>query len=309
MAQRFYALPPVTTLAVFEAAARHGSFSHAATELNVTPGAVSRQVRALENDLKAPLFLRHNRGVVLTAAGEELQAVLAQGFSRASEVVGAIRRGELNQRVTLACSDVVGSMWLVPRMPDFWRRYPQIAVDHLMTDNPRDLRRAEVELRIRFGAGNWADETAEPLFDDLVYPVCSPGFAAANAGVRVADLARLPLLEVDWVASDWVRWEDLLAHASQKPEGAPHRRFSKFGVAIAAAMADQGVVIGWDRIIAPMIASGQLVRLTELTMKPVGAYHLTWNTGRHLSPAAVVMRDWLREQAAAPDHIGVSANP
>jgi LysR family transcriptional regulator, glycine cleavage system transcriptional activator len=166
MAQRFYGLPPITSLAVFEAAARHASFSLAAAELNVTPGAVSRQVRALEQDLGSQLFLRHNRGVVLTAAGEELQAVLTQGFSRAAEVVRSIRRGELASRVTLACSDVVGSMWLLPRMPDFWRRFPQIGVDHLMTDNLRDLRRAEVELRIRFGSGVWADETAEKLFDD-----------------------------------------------------------------------------------------------------------------------------------------------
>lgn len=291
MAQRFYALPPVTTLAVFEAAARHGSFSTAAAELNVTPGAVSRQVRALEDDLGAPLFLRHNRGVVLTAAGEELSATLAQGFSRASEVVRAIRHGELGQRVTLACSDVVGSMWLVPRMPDFWRRYPEIRVDHLMTDNLRDLRRAEVELRIRFGAGLWADETSELLFDDLVYPVCSPRFAADHG----EDLTRLPLLEVDWVAPDWVRWEDFLAQAGMK-SAPPHRRFSKFSVAIAAALADQGVVIGWHHIVAPLVAAGQLVRLTQLTMKPAGAYHLTWNTGRRLSPAAETMRAWLRAQ-------------
>lgn len=298
MSQRFYSLPALTTLAVFEAAARHGSFSLAAGELNVTPGAVSRQIRALEDDLGSPLFLRHNRGVVLTAAGEELQAVLAQGFARASEVVRAIRRGELAERVTLACSDVVGSMWLVPRMPDFWRRFPRIRVDHLMTDNLRDLRRAEVELRIRFGAGTWAEETAEFLFDDMVYPVCSPAFAAAHPGACEADLPAMPLLEVDWVASDWVRWEDILSHAGLRPEVTAPRRFSKFSVAIAAAMADQGVVIGWHRLVAPLVASGQLVRLTGLTMKPAGGYHLTWNTGRKLSPAALQMRDWLREQAA-----------
>lgn len=296
MAQRFYALPPVTTLAVFEAAARHGSFSTAATELNVTPGAVSRQVRALEEDLGAALFRRHNRGVLLTPEGEELQAVLSQGFSRASEVVRAIRRGELGQRVTLACSDVVGSMWLVPRMPDFWRRFPEIAVDHLMTDTLRDLRRAEVELRIRFGAGTWADETAERLFDDQVFPVCSPRFAAGHVGASAADLAAMPLLEVDWVAPDWVRWEDLLAAAGLRAP-APQRRFSKFSVAIAAARADQGVVIGWQRMVEPLLSSGALVRLTDLSLTPPGAYHLTWNTGARLSPAAETMRGWLREQA------------
>jgi DNA-binding transcriptional LysR family regulator len=300
MSQRFYALPPLTTLAVFEAAARHAGFSLAASELNVTPGAVSRQIRALEADLGAPLFLRHNRGVVLTEAGEALQSVLAQGFSRTSEVVRSIRRGDLARRVTLACSDVFGSMWLVPRMPDFWRRFPQIKVDHLISDTPRDLRRAEVELRIRFGAGSWAEETAEKLFDEKVYPVCSPAFAAAHPGVVASDLPRLPLLEVDWVAPDWLSWEDLLTQAGLRPEGVEDRRFSKFSVAIAAAMADQGVVIGWHRIVAPLVASGQLVRLTDLEMVPNGAYYLTCNTGRTLSPAGAQMRDWLLEQAFSP---------
>lgn len=222
--------------------------------------------------------------------------MLSQGFSRASEVVRAIRQGEVGRRVTLGCSDVVGAMWLLPRMPDFWRRFPDVGVDHLMTDTLRDLRRAEVELRIRFGNGHWADETAELLFGDEVFPVCSPGFAAAHPGVDAAALARLPLLEVDWVAPDWVRWEDLLAAAGQRAP-APQRRFSKFSVAIAAARADQGVVIGWGRMVAPLLASGELVRLTDLALIPPGGYHLTWNTGARLSTAAETLRDWLRAQA------------
>lgn len=297
MSRRFYGLPPVTALAVFEAAARHASFTNAALELNVTPGAVSRQIRNLEEDLSAALFLRHNKGVVLTPAGEDLFAVLAQGFSRASDVVRAIRRGDLARRVTLACSDVFGTMWLVPHMPDFWRRFPQIKVDHLISDYQRDMRRSEVELRIRFGSGNWVDETSESLFDERVYPVCSPAFAAAHRGAGVADLPALPLLEVDWVAPDWVRWDDLLAHAGLSAGPTDDRRFSKFGVAIAAAMADQGVVIGWHRIIKPLVAQGRLVRFTDLVMRPQGGYHLTWNSGRKLSSAAEQLRAWLHEMA------------
>lgn len=168
----------------------------------------------------------------------------------------------------------------------FLASFSAIKVDHLITDNLRDLRRPDLELLIRFGNGVWAEETAEFLFDDMDYPVCSPAFAASHPGVTTADLPRLPLMEVDWVAPDWVCWEDILSHAGLRPEATKDRRLSKFSVAIAAAMADQGVVIGWHRIVAPMIAAGQLVRLTDLSMRPTGGYHLTWNTGLVPSPAA-----------------------
>lgn len=299
MVRRFYDLPPVTSLAVFEAAARHCSFTHAAAELNVTPGTVSRQIRSLEENLGVPLFLRNNRGVILTVDGEALFHVLASGFSHAADTVRAIRRGETARRIIVACSDVFGSMWLVPRMPDFWQRYPEIKVDHLITDNTPNFRRAEVELRIRFGSGTWADETSELLFDDRVYPVCSPSFAHDHANMSLADLKDIPLLDVEWVATDWLRWEDMLAHVGIPVHAANVRRFGKFSVALQAAMADQGVVIGWHRIVEPLIREGKLMRYSELVMQPPGGYYLTWNTARKLSPAALQFKAWMEEHAQA----------
>jgi DNA-binding transcriptional LysR family regulator len=305
MVRRFYDLPPVTSLAVFEAAARHCSFTHAATELNVTPGAISRQIRSLEDNLGAPLFLRNNRGVVLTADGEALFHVLASGFSSAADMVRAIRNGQTARRLTVACSDVFGSMWLVPRMPDFWQRYPEITVDHLITDYTPNFRRAEVELRIRFGSGTWAEETSELLFDDRVYPVCSPAFAATHRRTSFADLKEMPLLDVEWVATDWLRWEDMLAHVGVPTDEANIRRFGKFSVALQAAMADQGLVIGWHRIVDPLIREGRLVRFSDLVMQPPGGYYLTWNTGRTLSRAARQFREWMSEFGQAERAAGV----
>lgn len=299
MVRRFYDLPPVTSLAVFEAAARHCSFTQAAAELNVTPGAVSRQVKTLEDELGTHLFLRNNRGVVLTAEGEELFHLLAAGFSRASDAVRAIRRGETGRRVTVACSDVFGSMWLIPRMPDFWERYPDIRIDHLITDFTPNFRRSEVELRIRFGSGTWADETSELLFEDRVYPVCSPAFAERYKDSALVDFRDMPLLDVEWVATDWLRWEDMLALVGVSINAERVRRFGKFSVALQAAMADQGLVIGWHRIVDPLIREGKLVRFSDLVMQPPGGYYLTRNTGRPLSKAGARFREWMMEQAAA----------
>ena len=203
MVRRYYDLPSLTTLAIFEASARHLSFKLAAAELNVTPGAVSKQIKAIEDELGVPLFVRRGTGVTLTSAGEDLYGVLSGSFSRAAEVVRTIKRGDRSKNVTIACTDALATMWLIPRMADFWERFPEITVDHLISDNPRDYRRAEVELRVRYGLGAWADETAELLFDDTIYPVCGPGFARRHRNVTPEALPDLPLLHVDWVDPEW----------------------------------------------------------------------------------------------------------
>ncbi|MGX9148219.1 LysR substrate-binding domain-containing protein [Mesorhizobium sp. 128a] len=298
MVRRYYDLPSLTALAVFEASARHLSFKLAASELNVTPGAVSRQIKAIEEELGVPLFVRLGTGVMLTGAGEELYAVLANGFSKASEVVRTVKRGDRSKNVTVACSDAFASMWLIPRMPYFWTSYPEIAVDHLISDNARDYRRAEVDLRIRYGFGSWPDETAELLFDDVIYPVCGPAFAQVHRDATAESLPELPLLHVNWVDPDWPDWDEVLRRAGI-PHGVPRgRRFGKFFVTLQAAQADQGVAVGWHRFVRPLIEDGRLVKITDLEVPAPGGYYLSWNDNRTLSPAAKLFREWLVKMAA-----------
>lgn len=297
MVRRYYELPSLTALAVFEASARHLSFKLAAAELNVTPGAVSKQIRAIEDELGVPLFVRSGAGVALTSAGEDLYGVLSSSFSRAAEVVRTIKRGDRSKNVTIACTDAFATFWLIPRMGEFWERFPDITVDHLISDNAREYRRAEVELRIRYGLGAWADETAELLFDDTIYPVCGPGFAAKHRDATAQTLPDLPLLHVDWVDPEWADWDEVLRRAKIPHGPMRGRRFSKFSVALQAAQADQGVAVGWHRLVRPLMQEGRLVRLTDLEMTAPGGYYLTWNDRRTLSPAAETLRSWLREAA------------
>lgn len=299
MVRRYYDLPSLTALAIFEAAARHLSFKRAAAELNVTTGAVSKQIKAIEDELGVPLFIRgSNTGVSLTPAGEDLYGVLSSSFSRAAEAVRTIKRGDRSRNVTIACTDAFATFWLIPRMADFWARFPDVTVDHLISDNPRDYRRAEVELRVRYGLGAWADETAELLFDDTIYPVCGVGFAARHSDATAAALPELNLLHVDWADPDWPDWDEVFRRA-QIPHGPNKgRRFSKFAVALSAAQADQGVAVGWHRLVRPLLGDGKLVRLTDLEVPAPGGYYLTWNERRPLSPAAESLRTWLRELAA-----------
>jgi LysR family glycine cleavage system transcriptional activator len=298
MVYRHYRLPSLTSLAAFEACARHRSVTRAASELNVTPGAVSRQVKGLEEELGVPLFSRSQAGLLLTADGEALYAVLASAFSRTAEIVQTIRSGNRAVRVTLACTHAVATRWLMPRMGDFWRRFPEITVDHLISDDARDFRRSEVDLRIRYGLGAWPDETSALLMEEAIYPIAGPGFAAAHRHATAADLPALPLLHVDWVDAEWIGWDELLRRAAIPHGPLSGRRFSSFAVALQACQEDQGLAVGWHRLVHDLVEAGRIVPFTELRIPSPGAYWLTWNASRTLPPPAVTLRDWLLQTTA-----------
>ncbi len=298
MVRRYYNLPSLTQLAVFEAAARHMSFKLAAAELNVTPSAVSRQIKALEEEAGCPLFLREMNAVQLTAEGSELYTVLARGFGQASETFERIRNGVSQNAVTLACTGAMASQWLMRQMGAFWRAHPEIEVNHLISDNARDYRRAEVDLRIRYGYGVWPDETAHLLFGEMIYPVCGAGFHAAHRDAAPADLPNLPLLHVEGVDPIWTNWEEFLRRADIPHGPVLGRRFNSFTVLLQAAQDDQGVALGWHRLVEPLESAGTLRRLTDLALPAPGAYYLTWNDNRDLSPAAKTLKAWLMEITA-----------
>jgi LysR family transcriptional regulator, glycine cleavage system transcriptional activator len=298
MVHRYYRLPSLTSLAAFEAFARHRSVKRAAEELNVTPGAVSRQIKALERELGVPLFERSQMGLMLTADAQTLYAVLAYSFSRTAETVQTIRSGNQAVRVTLACTHAVAMCWLMPRMKDFWRRFPEITVDHLISDDARDFRRSEVDLRIRYGFGAWPDETSTLLMDEAIFPIAGPGFAERHADCTAADIPTLPLLHVDWVDAEWTTWDELLRRAAIPHGPISGRRFSTFGVMLQACQDDQGLAIGWRRLVGDLIDAGKVVRFTNLRIPSPGGYYLTWNANRTVPTATSIIRDWLLELAA-----------
>jgi DNA-binding transcriptional LysR family regulator len=299
MVHRYYRLPSLTSLTAFEAAARHRSLQRAASELNVTPGAISRQVKSLEDELGVPLFVRAPTGLVLTAEAEELYAVLSHVFSRAAEAVATIRSGNRAQRVTLACTDAFATRWLMPRMGDFWRRFPEITVDHLISNDARDFRRAEVDLRVRFGLGAWPDETSTLLLDETIYPISGPGYAREHADAVAADIPELSLLHVDWVDSEWTGWDELLRRASIPHGPLPGRRFSSFNITLQACIEEQGLAVGWDRLVRHAIEAGRIVPFTDLKLPSQRSYYLTWNANRPLSAPTRVFQGWLLDMAAA----------
>lgn len=299
MVRRFYNLPSLTSLATFEACARHMNFNRAGQELNVTRGAVSRQIKSLEEELGVTLFDREAGGVQPTPEGELLYAVLARGFSEFSETVTAIRSGSRESQVTLASTNAFATLWLMPRMGSFWRLNPQINVHQFISDRTQDLRRAEIDLRIRYGFGAWPDEDVALLFTERIFPVCGPEFAQQHAEIAGRDIENLPLLHVEGVDPEWTNWDEFLRRAGLKHGPLQGRQFNNFSVVLQATLDNQGLALGWERLVLPLLSEGKLVRFGELVIDAPGAYYLTWNARREFSEAARILRDWLLEEAKA----------
>jgi len=293
MARRFYNLPSLSALAAFEAAARHLSLTKAAEELNVTTGAVSRSVRLLEDEVGSPLFERRHRAVELTREGETLAAALRESFGRMATAFRQVKSSGRQANVTVGTTMAMAHLWLMPRMGAFWNRNPDIVVDHVISDHPRGLDRPDVDLRIRYGDGEWPDEQSAKLYDDRIFPVASPAFAKAYPVSSVSDLMQLQLLSVEGIDWTWTTWGEFLSAIGHPDRRVNVRRFNSYVIALQAARSGQGVALGWESLVAPLIEAGNLVRVTKTEIAAPQSYFVTWSARRPLSPHAAMLRDWL----------------
>lgn len=293
MVRRFYSLPSLSALAAFEAAARHLSLTKAAEELNVTTGAVSRSVRTLEEELGSPLFLRRHRSVELTREGEALATAMRESFERMATAFRQIKSFGRQATVTIGSTMAMAHLWLMPRMGTFWNSNPDIVVDHVISDHPHGLDRPDVDLRIRYGDGDWPDEQSAKLYDDRIFPVASPAFAKAYPVASASDLAQLQLLSVEGIDWTWTTWGEFMNAVGLRSRRANVRRFNSYVIALQAARSGQGVALGWESLVAPLIEAGSLVQVTDTVIAAPQSYFVTWSARRPLSEHATRVRDWL----------------
>ena len=298
MVRRHYDLPSLNALAAFEAAARHLSLTRAATELNVTPGAVSKQVKALEDQIGRPLFLRLHRALELTPEGQAVYQSLKDAFERVSATIRQVGTSGSPRSVSIGTTMAFAQLWLMPRLGDFWTSHQDIVLDHIISDRAHEANRAGVDLRVRYGDGNFTDETATLLFGDRIVAVASPSFLARHKVKSMQDLSALPLLSVEGVDWTWTTWADFL-----KAAGAPHRklnvrRFNSYVIALQAAQAGQGVALGWMSLVKPLLAAKLLAKAGHAEIKAPQSFYLTWPARQPLKAEAEILRDWLLAQAA-----------
>lgn len=290
-------LPSLSSLTAFEAAARHGSFTQAAAELGVTQAAVSRQIRLLEEDLSARLFVRSHRRVDLTPDGERLARVAGEAFGRVAEALEAIRRPMPDDTVVVGTTLAFSHFWLVPRLSRFRSAHPGIRLRLISEDAGFDLRQGRMDVVVRYGEPPFADAASLASMADEVFPVCSP---ALLRGGDPADLRRaltLPLIGLEWLDPAWLSWARWAAMVGAGD--VPTRsdlRFNHYTDAVYAAINGDGVLLGWRRMIAGMLADGRLIRLGMAVAVPPERYHLLRPDNPAPTAATACFTDWLMRE-------------
>ncbi|HMX16355.1 MAG TPA: LysR substrate-binding domain-containing protein [Rhodocyclaceae bacterium] len=294
-------LPGLDNLKGFAAAARHLSFTRAATELFLTQSAISRQIQTLEEQLGVRLFVRRTRRLELTAEGEVLRRAADEALGRLAEVCAGLRAAARQERVTLSTSVGVASLWLLPRLAAFQDRHPEVEVRISTNNRMVDLAREDVDLAMRFCRPEAAPAGIR-LFGDEVFPVASPAVAKAlPARWTPASLGRTTLVAFeDGSAFSWLAWDRWLAElglAGARPRAV--LRFNHYDQSVRAAVDGRGVALGRLALVRDLIAEGRLVPVTgrRETVQD-RAYYLVAGPGRQ-RPEVAAFAAWLCSEAAA----------
>lgn len=300
-------LPPLASLRAFEAAARHLSFAKAAEELLVTPGAVSQQVKLLEDWLGLALFRRLPRGVLLTDAGQLYGNELREIFARLVGAGERVRRQAETPILTVSMTASLAMRWLIPRLATFRARHPEIEVRVEVSTALTDFARENVDVAIRHSAGpSWPGLHAELLFPLVVFPVCSPALLAAGPPLReAADLAGHVLLHEDIHVDahgrvhdvSWCDW--LIAAGATQVDATRGPRFTQTLMSLQAALTGQGIALASRVLMLDDLDAGRLVRPLPQEVRSESSYWFVCPEGSETRPRTAAFRAWLQEEAAA----------
>jgi LysR family glycine cleavage system transcriptional activator len=293
-------LPALRALQIFEAAARHLSYSRAAEDLFLTQSAVSHQIKALESELGTKLFRRAGRAMLLTGEGQRLYTHIRDGLASFTKGVATLRAGSGSQTLNISATPSLAAGWLVPRLSDFYYRHPEIDVNLRATTALADFDRDEVDLALRYGSGQWPGMRAEKLLSANVFPVCSPHYRGGKLPTNPADLLEGDLLHVGGLPS-WEEWFKSANITLEAPLRGP--RFGDYMLAVQAAKRGQGVMLGREAFIVEKLASGQLVRLVKkLPSLRTFDYYIVYPQGCDLPRKSRAFRDWMLEQVRDVPH-------
>lgn len=295
MGKNWHRTPSLNTLRVFEATARHLSFTRAAVELHVTQAAVSRHIRQLEAALGKPLFVRLHRSVDLTADGRRLAEDLAHSFAAIARSLDTIR-GETRHTIRISVETAFAARWLLPRMPRFLAAHRDIDVDIESTESMREVGR-EADMAIRFLEGPKPRARNVSLLTRITtYPVVSPTLTRRGKPLRQpGDLLQYPLLHED-EGRYWHRWFQAAGAQSIK---APRRmKLNDVALVLQAAVEGQGVALGDDLLAGDDLRARRLLKPFEIEL-PCGAYWLLRSPGASTSSAQRAFEEWLRAELSS----------
>lgn len=296
-------LPPLTALRAFEAAARHMSFAKAADELNVTPAALSFQIKSLEEHLGQPLFIRLNRAVELTAAGKTLAPGTSDGFQALIAAWTATRRLTDDTTLTVSAGPALTAKWLAPRLLDFARGHPEIDLRISATLKRIDLRRDQVDVALRFGYDNDDGFYSVPARKEWMSPAMTP--AMAEQFPTPESLKDAPLIEDSSIEflSPPCNWENWFKSAGVAHKPSSIISFSNADHAIEAACSGVGVVLGRRPLMIKDVLDGRLVVPFKQAIETDARFRFLCLPGSEKRPQVRDFRDWYLAEIEKTAHI------
>jgi len=292
-------LPPLNALRAFEAAARHASFLHAAQELNVTPAAISHQIKTLEGFLGVSLFRRLARGVDLTDSGRELLPEITRGFAHFGRGIGSVSGGMLSGLLTVTVLPSLAHHWLLPRLSGFLDAFPDINV-RVQSSGARQIDfKEDADLRIWFGLGDYPGYRSVLLMTDEIFPVCAPALLNRHPLRTFADLKHHRLLQdinVDQLERT-MTWRQWLKEAGSTLEAEGKTvEFNDSALLTHAAVHGQGVALGRRSLVREYLRTGRLTRLFKETRASEYSYYTVTTEEKAEHPRVKVFVNWLEEQ-------------
>lgn len=296
-------LPSLSALAAFDALARTGSFTHAAGMLDLTQGAVSRQVAALEEQLGVRLVERNSRRVALTRAGERYSTEIAGALEtiRKASLRAMTRTGKAE--LNLAILPTFGTRWLMPRIPEFVRAHPQITLNFTTRIGWFNLAETGSDAAIHVGRPDWPGGTCTLLMEERVMPVAAPGFLARHPVKTPGDMAQLARLDLHSRAEAWPEW---FAARGLHMRAGGIMAFEQFATLTQACVAGLGLALLPEFLIGPELESGALLPVGPAQRNGSG-YYFVEPEGQNAPAPVAAFRDWLCETAGKGSASGTEA--
>lgn len=283
-------LPSIALLTSFEAVARTGSVTKAAEELNLTQGAVSRHIKALEEQLNGELFVRERLSMRLTLAGESYVREVREALRRISTASLNFRANPKGGTLNLAVLLSFGMRWLAPRLPDFVSNHPDITLNLVTRMSQFDFKTDTIDAAIHFGQPNWPGTESAFLRHEEVIPVCSPKMVKEYGFRTASDLRAAPLLILVSRPDAWEKW---LASQNAPAEDVFGMMFDQFGTIANSAAAGLGVALMPTFLIEKELSTGELVPAIPVRVQSQESYYLIWPTDRSLYPPLKALKFWL----------------
>lgn len=281
----------LTALRAFEVVARHLSVTKAAAELGVTPGAISQQLRQLQEGLRIELVARQHGKLVLTNSGLHLATRLSDCFEQMDRAVREVAGDPSSRKLQLRVTPTFAIRWLVPRLTYFYAEHPEFEIEVGTYPRQEDVEVDAVDFVVRHGPGAWDDAASDPIFEDALTPVCSP--ALARDLRTPADLAGQNLLHSMMRSDAWELW----LTSAGLPDLSARRttRLANAAVTYRAAIDGLGVALGQMPYVREDLETGRLVTPFDRVLRTGNGYHLAYARRKSSYPNISVFRKWMRE--------------